>query len=529
MTLPRKPRAQQDFQLGVCSQLLWGCMLLIMLSGCQSNSEPQKPSAIVVGPQYASNQTSPNELIQRRSLSLPDESPTSKLAATGAPWLTTIQADFVVARHLVEQELQADLGAIQLQLVDDNPINEEVAIETQRLIHKQFGASDFATHFLAQVMHPLAGTYAALYSSRLGAVMISRNMLASYESSLNGAYDEPAKRAALLTLLIHELVHAADDQRYKIHDNRALNFRASFAQSATFEGHAQWVTRRICKTAGCSAGLRALDDFMFSVDKSDSHDKQPLEAISRSVLEYSYIEGERFVEGLAQRENGAQLIDQLLRTPPLDPIQILVPENFPDTAREYRNQTLIKASRPMAHPWASAPWIGVETSPLKGVDLRSDPTRRQAAVDGFTRLIQGMISMQFYDQTLPSALPVEATVLQAESINTAKLFASTLHTNTQHSGARIDDETLLIKAPLHSFGTVHPGALRPAVPPINIHIYRTTLDTDAPFRTAIAVAGLHVVQVSGSAVEQSMLDDYAIRVLVNLNGPESAASDAKPL
>ncbi len=512
---PQRPHLKRVRQTGYAALLA-----SLALAGCQGTPEPGQPLVVAVG---AAQIKMPAESLV--SVNTPDQIKRpgkphkSNFSYADSSWLRTIQTDFNTARDLVEQELQVDLDAIKLYVVDDTPINEEVALETRRLVQKQFGTSDFASHFLDQIMHPLAGTYAALYSSRLSAVMISRDMLASYQSSLNASYDEPARRAALLTLLIHELVHAADDKRYGIHDNRALNFRASFAQSATFEGHAQWVTRRICEKALCSEGLKALDDFMFGVDHQPNPQLTPqVEAINRSVLEYSYIEGERFIERLAQRDNGAQLIDELLRNPPLDPIQILAPENFPDNARENRNQQLIRAGRNVSHPWATAPWIGVETSPLKGVDLRSDPSRRQAAVDGFTRLIQGMVSMQFYNQRAPDASPIEATLLQTESANTARLFASTLHANTQHADARINDEALRIREDHQQSGDG-----------LDLHIYRTEVDAEAPFRTAVAVAGLHVVQVSGSNIKQSLLDDYAVSVLRNLNNPDLMALNGESL
>ena len=127
-------------------------------------------------------------------------------------------------------------------------------------------------------MDAQVGTYAALFTSKLDAVMVSRSMLGNFENSL--PENEAIRDAALMTLLIHELVHAADEERYKIHENRALNFRASFAQSATFEGHAQWVTRKICKANQCLQGLQALDNFMFNRNAQPAAHSQPVEAIS---------------------------------------------------------------------------------------------------------------------------------------------------------------------------------------------------------------------------------------------------------
>ena len=489
-------------------------LLLVCLLGACAGATPQPVSTVKVIPKApsqvaGSTYQSPGDYKQT-ALSLQNGAG----SAADTPdethgWLASIDADFAFAKTLVEEELQVDLGDTQLQVVDDAPINLEVARETQRLVVSQFGHTAFAKEFLGQIMGPLAGTYAALYSGRLNTVMISRSMLESYEASI--ADDQPAatKHAALLTLLIHELVHAADEKRFHINDNRALNFRASFAQSATFEGHAQWVTRNICETAGCSEGLKALDTFMFATDLRGPAADQSVQAVSRNVLEYSYVEGERFVEALAARENGAALIDQALSLPPQDPLQILAPDTYPDVAREARNQRLISASRAIDHAWQKTPWASVETSPLKGVDMRSDKIRRQAAIDGFTKLIKAMVSMQYYDQQQSGDSPMEATILEAESANTAVLFANMLHTNTQHLDARVNDEPLSI----HTTGA-------PADVMTPVHIYRTAIDGDINYRTTVAVSDNYVVQISGKTGDQKLLDDYAIRVLLELTaGP----------
>lgn len=418
-------------------------------------------------------------------------------------WFENIDAMYNKARELVEQKLDINLEHVKLQIVDDTPINNEVTRESRRLIEAQFGDTRFAKHFLSKVMDAQVGTYAALFTSKTNSVLVSRDMLSSFENSLPP--DASLRSAALMTLLIHELVHAADDQRYKIHENRALNFRASFAQSATFEGHAQFVTREICAEHNCSSGLDALDNFMFNRNAEPAIHSQPIEAISHNVLEYSYVEGERFVAALATREGGEQLINELLSAPPQDPIQILSPETFPDKEREIRNQRLISASLDVDHPWVKGNWIGVETSPLKGVNLRSDPEQRAAAIDGFTRLINSMVSMQLYNQSNLESKPMEVTLLQTETGRTATLFARTLHENASVSASTINDESVVVKSEIGDKSSE-----------IKAHIYRSEATSSAPYRTTIAVSGNYLVQISGETIDSSTQDDYAVRVLLNL-------------
>ncbi len=463
--------------------------LIVSLHGCQS-ARIQSPAVEEVN-NFASPsvQTTPQNVIAVSS-------------ALNGPWKERIYPLFEQARRLVEQETDTDLSAIQLNIAADQQISNEVSFETNRLVQSQFDNPAFANHFLNSVMAGQAGTYAALYATRRSEVMISQPLLSSYEKSL--PKDQGVRDAALLALLIHEFVHAADDQRYNIHESRKLNFRASFAQSAAFEGHAQHVTRKICALNSCLRGLEALDHFMFGPNNPPNKLTQTVQAISRNVLEYSYVEGERFVSKIASRPNGDQLIAQLLSSPPEDPIQILDPDSFPNNNRELQNQQLISASRSFKHPWLQKPWTQVQTSPLKGVNLRADPVRRSAAVDGFTRLITAMVALQLYDQSVPGKSPIELTLMRAESADTADLFAQSLHENTKVPEARAFRDRVQVKVkntnqaiPIQHFITVEGG-------------------DNNTFVTFVARSGNHVVQLAGLTNSTDLYSDYANKLLALL-------------
>jgi len=420
---------------------------------------------------------------------------------TLAEWKNSIFPLFEQARVLVETKTGQDLSDVKLRLANDTHITNEVTHETSRLVNKQFSNKNFASHFLNSVMKGQTGTYAALYATRTSEVMVSEPLMRSYQRSLPA--DKNIQRNALLALLIHELVHAADDRRYKIHENRKLNFRASFAQSAAFEGHAQFVTRSICEKANCSDGLEALDEFMFGKRSPPNQLTQSVQAVSRNVLEYSYIEGERFVESLAKRPNGQLLIDKLLSEPPQDPIQILDPASYPNTSREARNQRLISAAGSFQHPWLTTPWTSVQTSPLKGVNLRTDPSRRNAAVDGFTRLITSMVALQLYNQSAPGQAPIEVTVIKADKTETAELFAKTLHQNTRINGAVLSSES----------------RFRKVADPVQAGMLYLTKEPDPSgktYYTLVGVNDLHVVQISGLGTSELLFVDFIYSLLLEL-------------
>lgn len=420
---------------------------------------------------------------------------------SAADWQETLNPLFDRARDSVEQETNTNLDHVTFSVVSDSVIEREVASETGRLTHSQFTEKHFADHFLSNVMEGQMGTYAALYSTKNQRVMVSDSLLSSYINSIGN--DAIAIRHALNALLIHELVHAADDSRYGIHQNRDLTFRASFAQSAVYEGHAQYVTRKICQQTDCLPGLKSLDNFMFGSELSPNQLAQPVQAISRNILEYSYVEGERFISALAQRAGGKLLVQSALNSPPRDPVQILDPGSFPNNTRKDLNTQLIEASNNITHPWNTAPWVGVEASPLKGVNLRSDPERRVAAVDGFTRLLQGMVAIQHYDQSDINITPIEVTLMSAETPATAEMFAQSLSSNLiYNSGGQASEEILWLSQ---------------EIPPESVITVDTLLDDGQSHLALVVSHEQYVLQLVAIDADRSQALDYAKAVLSNLS------------
>lgn len=420
-----------------------------------------------------------------------------------------IREIFFLSRNLVAERTGAELDHIELVFASDEQISEEVQLETQRLVDSQFTNSSFASHFLSSIMSSQSGTYAALFATQREQVMLSSKLLAHYMSGVANEY--ATQQSAIQALLIHELIHAADDVTYAIHENRTLNFRASFAQSATFEGHAQWMTRQICAEVGCTTGLDALDNFMFGRGTSTNDLPQSVQAISRNVLEYSYIEGERFLRNIAARPDGKKLIRNLLRNPPKDPIQILNPASYPDTQREQRNQQLLKATADVVHHWREQPWVMVETSPLKGVNLRADPAKRRAAVDGFTRLITSMVAAQLYNQDTPDAPPIELTIMQTDRENTAILFAETLHENALSGLSKTSHYSATLKEQLDT-------------PKVNLALTKDKLENDEFYYSAVASLDRFVIQTSGVGGDEKDYVDFTIDALSNLYQTKSQSN-----
>lgn len=400
------------------SSTLLVLVTLVFISGCQS-LEQTRPAAKPVSEQLESLSADRSE--QKKLVG-----PTQPLSLSD----DSIQGLYKKAKSLVEDHFDISLEEVELSIVANSVIEKEVERETRALIFPQFANKKYAELFLSNIVSDQAGTYAALYAHKGRRILVNRPLLTSFINSIeqrgNASRKELAEQA-LMALLIHEAVHAADDKMHQIHDRRELNFRASFSQSAAYEGHAQLVTRILCKSTGCTPGFHALDKFMFDAPEPTDPVARSMQAVSRNVLEYSYVEGERFLKSLSDRKNGKKLIKEVLRSPPADPVQILDPSSFPDNQRIKRNRLMFSSMTSLDHPWNNFPWAVIETSPIKGLDMRDNPARRAATIDGFTRLITAMVGAQVYDQSSEAIRPIEVALIQTESEATADALAETFH------------------------------------------------------------------------------------------------------
>jgi len=426
-------------------------VVLLFLAGCQASRTSTEASGTnLPGPMLQQKQERREN--QRDNRPSPKD---TRLSPELTELLLTADTDsdkfvrnlYDFARTRVAGHFDVNLDAVTLQLSENAALERFVQRETKKLSRAVFDNRDFADFFLSEVMHDQSGTYAGLYVSPENRIVLNRELLNVFRQSLrdhafvtnsavsivgakNGIKrinEKELVAKGLLALLIHELVHAADNERFQIHNRRELNFRASVAHSAVFEGHAQMATREICGQLNCLEGFERLDSFMFEAPEPADPVARSLQAISRNVLEYAYVEGERFLSALNKGPDGMKRVEAALLNPPEDPVQILDPDNYPDRKRVSRNRQIFSRLKTIEHPWNTEQYALIETSPIKGLDLRADPDRRAATKEGFTRLIRSMVGAQLFDQQKRKVQPVEITVMQTDDRETATLFSQSFH------------------------------------------------------------------------------------------------------
>lgn len=328
---------------------------------------------------------------------------------------------FGQARSWVEAESGTRLDQVRLVIAEPSELTREVSYLGRNLIRQQFHDSGYAERIINRMSAAGALSYLALYTNRGPTILVNRKMLIQWMRTM----EQPlARTRALQALLTHELVHAADDKRYDIHADQRSSFRDSFSKSATYEGHAQLMTRRICTRHNCLSGMHSLEGFMFGAGRNRITPADNSQALGLSMLEYAYIEGENFLRQLQSRTNGKQLVERVLRDPPPDPVEILAPQTYPNVSRYRRNHDLSLVLQQASHYWSPrSPWTLVETSPLRGINVRKSPEKRTAAINGFTNLITAMSAVQLYDENAVHLDPLDIMLIETRNHEMADLFA----------------------------------------------------------------------------------------------------------
>jgi len=153
---------------------------------------------------------------------------------------------------------------------------------------------------------------------------------------------------AYTALFIHELTHAADYSLYP--ENIIFNQKnlGNLAVRAVVEGHAQFLTRKICERQGCQKGYETLRDDVVSGTDSHSIAAGGAAQAGKVLSSFCYHHGERFFTSLEVHQGA---IEKALAHPPTDPVMIRYPDVYLDGIREQKQKKLTAAFNSVEVPW----------------------------------------------------------------------------------------------------------------------------------------------------------------------------------
>ncbi len=212
--------------------------------------------------------------------------------------------------------------SVKVRLGTEEELAALLEAENLPLFLARFGANDAARTRARESARAIAPSLLAKYAFGRGEVLVC----AGGFDRTAAALDLPRliSREGLRAVLVHELVHAADDAAHHVVDviGKLTATEQIEAYNAVIEGHAQFVARRVCADHG---ELVDFDLFCRVVGgerpkpKSSSDEPDPVvEMVDRLERLHSsnwYVQGERFIEAL-EAEGGAAAVARAFTEPP---------------------------------------------------------------------------------------------------------------------------------------------------------------------------------------------------------------------
>lgn len=166
------------------------------------------------------------------------------------------------------------------------------------------------------------------YAGQEGAVLLLPENFVRYDTLL--ADSRLNTEQFLRTVLVHELVHALDQQRFEIMTSLdRLGDREDLeVWNALVEGHAQFVTRRILTDLDAEQLFEQFEEYILAVPAGADESDRYLHRLMSSTLRFGYVDGRHFFEGLAERYPDRPFVEDVFASPPADKSAVLHPETF---------------------------------------------------------------------------------------------------------------------------------------------------------------------------------------------------------
>lgn len=409
----------------------------------------------------------------------------------------TLQEWFVEARNAVDKALKTDLSEVELHVTDTQGISIHAKTSLLHALKHDLDNRWFAESLVDNILTLQTESVLAIYAPSVKQILLHDKNLKKYFTSL-----KTGKKQAMQALLVHELVHAADDQKHDAFKHHSMSYQEVFAKSAVVEGHAQWQTRKICKSLACSGAFENLNAYMFNSGSPDDPALQYVQDRSFKNLEFVYKEGERFIDKLKKRENPEAALALAFSNPPRDSIQIIDPDSFPNREREERNERLSDVIENAAKPWNKNSTGSLKRNILAAAAFSVDPSARQPIVNFYTSKILAATKHEYYEHASDTPIPVAVIALQTDSNNTARKTASLIFESTLNTYNQLKGDIVEIEEWRKQHHTAEASTGQPNSNPIDMHtasgyIKNGLVDAEYPVEVITATSGNYLVHIDG--------------------------------
>ena len=430
-----------------------------------------------------------------------------------------IQTWFYTARRLVEQELQVDLSDITVRVVKGDTIKKYARDGLRRALRHDIGNEAFAESLVSDILTShTASAVLAIYSPEAKAVLLHDNNLSDYLTHVEGRSSE---QAALQALLLHELIHAADDIKHRVFDQSDATYQEVFAKSTILEGHAQWQARRLCKFAACSDAFQNLNDYMFNLNSVDDPALSYIQKRNFRNLEFVYREGERFVDHIMQQKNASLLLELAFNQPPRDSLQIIDPSSFPNRGRENRNLQISETIKQSRKPWRPGEKGLLTRNIVAAAAFTAQPETRNPIIEFYTERVTAAAKHEYYDHGSDIPIPIAITVMQTDNDTTAKDTARLIFESTAETYRNLDGQLVEVsqwRRDSHNAVTTDKllGSVKINMNTAGGSMNNHMVQSEYPFEVVTASSGDFIVHIDGRYHDSNELMQYAGQLLLEL-------------
>lgn len=253
---------------------------------------------------------------------------------------------------------------------------------------------------------------------------------------------------ALRAVMVHELCHALDDRKFDFGKRLlgATTADAVTAFSAVIEGHAQLLTRRVCKVSGWTDGFDAFTESIGAVPAIDVGGEMTMLLVraTAAAMATAYLDGERFAAAVleARPETGSR---DLFESPPKDAETILQPQWYLDPktrpALLYDVEPAIDA---FMAKFDAAVWSSSRNSPT-GKQLATGMTMLpQEDVNAVVASLRAARFVQLAPIAAPQSKVAMLIVMEFDSEDAARRWVRLSGVISDHKDETMDKGTLRI-------------------------------------------------------------------------------------
>ena len=328
----------------------------------------------------------------------------------------------------VENKLDVSLKDVPIKIQDKGEMYYTHHELLEDSVEKAFSKKSRQS-ILEQQVEDSLDSIIALYDPEKKEIVVDRKNMQDHIDRLK-AKGNTTEQAAL-TVLYHELAHAADDVRYDLTKLHHSNPWKSLERSAVLEGHAQKVTEELCAENDCTQAYQDDEQYLRYLPALTGTAKLFPNRRGDNIA-LRYVQGANFLRSLEKKENGAELVDQAIKSPPADTLTLFNADRFLDENISKSSAALSAALADNDKQWMSG-WVSIPKATFSQSSFPRSTSRRTGFVTTRSSHLLGSAMANYYYPSDKDLLPTSFKLLQAKNAEAADLEAEHMLSEVRHN------------------------------------------------------------------------------------------------